>query len=599
MSRDPAVVASAADRSRLAQLQLLVAMAVVYYVGCHVGLVLRTQPEGIGVFWPAAGIAAGTLLALGSGATVPVAAGVALGCLIASLQGRDDPRLAVIFTVCNTCEGLCVAALVRFAFGERFDLDTVKQVIGLFGAALLGAGLTAVPAVLALRYVAAGHAGLLDLWLTWTRSDAIGILAVAPFIITLPALVRQPPPLGRLAEGFGLLVILAAAAYYLFGPFSATEVGRLVPLGSLLFPILLWITARGPPTFGAAAAAIVCMVIVTCMVNGIGSLGDPRLTLQDRVGGAQLIMLVATLCALSLAALFAEQRQTATVLIAVNQELLSMSATLEKRVEERSQDLARESEDRLAAEMKLVDYRNELAHVQRVATAGELATFIAHELNQPLAAISTTAAACVRLDRAGRLSENQLAHHLGDISSQAQRASGIIKQLHRLVRKEAPDLEPIDLARVVDDTLPLVRSLARRGDIDIEFQRQFSLPRIEGNAIQLGQLVLNLLRNAIEAVTPLPFERRRVRIATEPNGDRVVLIVEDCGPGFSATAKARLFGRVYSEKPDGLGMGLRICETIAAAHGAKLEIESGDSVPMGGTRVRIAFPIQPTVAEAT
>lgn len=577
-------------------MQLAAAMTVIYYLAAHIGLALLAQPGGIAVFWPASGIAAGALIALGRQAMLPIAAGVAVGTLIANIEGRSDSRLAAIFAACNAIECVGVAAAIGWLFGPAFDFDRITRVVGFIGAGLVATAVAAFPAALALHVLADAPVPLALLWSTWMQSDAIGVLAVAPIVITLPGLLRDPPPVARLVEGIFLLILLGGAAFYLFGPFSTGSVGRLVPLGSALFPILLWIAARGPPAFGAAAAAVLGVLVVVCTIKGIGALGDSRLSLDDRVRAAQLIILIATLCALSLAALFAEQRRAQRELTLAVDELRLLSSTLEERVEERSQALVRVGQDRLAAEMKLADYRNELAHVQRVATAGELATFIAHEVNQPLNAISSTAAACVRMSRSERLSTDELAQHLGDIAAQAQRASDIIRQLRQLVRKEPRDKAAVDLGAVVEQTLPLVRSLAERGGIEIEFERQ-PVPALSGNAIQLGQLVLNLVRNALDAVAPLPDERRRIGIKAVGDAGGVRLEIDDQGPGLTEEARMRMFEPFFTEKKEGLGIGLSICQTIAEAHGGKIEIEAGHLADGGGTRVRVVFPAATLVGD--
>ena len=569
--------------------EIFVLVTAIYYIAAQIGLSLQAQPEAIAVFWPAAGVAVGTLIWLGRRAVVPVGSGVAVGSFVAGIMSRDDPTLSLIFALCNTFECVTVAFFVRCLFGDNFDFDRFPRVIGFLLSALLGSSIAALPAALALKVLAGSSVPLPHLWLVWMESDAIGIVTVAPLLVTIPALLREPPPLAGWLEGLTLLAALGLASLFVFGGFLASTTGRIVPIGSALFPILLWNAARSPPAFAAAASVIISIVLVACMIAGFGPLGDQRLPLLDRVKGAQITMLIGALCSLSLAALFAERRRAERV-------LMNFSIGLEARVAERTQALtdanhrlARESAERAAIEEKLADYRNDLSHVQRVATAGELATFIAHEINQPLMAISKTAGACVRLNRDGRLAPSALSEHLTDIAAEAKRASDIISHLHSLVRKRQAIKAPVDLARVVEDTFLLLRPLAERRGITLVHTVKGPLPRLYGDDIQLGQLVLNLTRNAMDAVSDQPADSRRVTIATAALDDAGVRFeVTDSGPGLSEEVRRRIPEAFFTTKPDGLGMGLAISQTIAETHGTALEFASNEKAGTG-TVVRVVF----------
>ena len=185
------------------------------------------------------------------------------------------------------------------------------------------------------------------------------------------------------------------------------------------------------------------------------------------------------------------------------------------------------------AEAQLTEYRSELWHVARVATAGEMAAVMAHEINQPLAAIAHTASACARMSAAGTIGSQELAEHLTEISAQARRASGIIKRVRRFVRKEPIASGPVDIDKVVDYILRMLLPWSKKKSIRIERSRNGRLQPVMGDEIQLGQLVLNLVRNALDAVMKNQLCDRVVVIAARNvDGKAVLLEVMDNGPGF-------------------------------------------------------------------
>ena len=244
---------------------------------------------------------------------------------------------------------------------------------------------------------------------------------------------------------------------------------------------------------------------------------------------------------------------------------------------------------RYRAEAALAEYRSQLFHVARVATAGEMATVIAHELNQPLAAIAHTANACGRLSANDNLSGGDLAQHLQTIGTQAKRASEIIRQMRNYVRKQPATQQPLDLDRVVDDILALLAPNTRHMSIQLQRATTGPLPPVLGDEIQLGQLVLNLVRNAFDAVEANPAADRCVKVLTSnPEPDTVLLEVADNGPGIRAEQREKIFEPFFTTRRNGLGMGLSIARTIAETHGAQLSV--GVEVPeQRGTIFRVAF----------
>jgi PAS domain S-box-containing protein len=296
----------AADRARrwMSSISLAVAVGVVYFLAARLSLLLLT-PDGVAVFWPAAGVAAGALIALGSKGRWPVVAGTMAATIVANLLGDRNLWSALVFALCNAGEALIAAGLVERYLGPDFSLDRLRHVLGLLGAAIVAAAVSGIGGALGFAWFHGAATPFAVTWQNWFLSDALGIVTVAPLLIGLAAASRQPPPRGEALEG---LVALAAVAVMsaIVMSLPPEPWQTVVPI-ALLFPLLLWIAARCRPVFAAAATFIVTIVIVGTTTFGIGHFGDPAL--PDRVPSAQAGILVVALCAYVLAALFAERRQ--------------------------------------------------------------------------------------------------------------------------------------------------------------------------------------------------------------------------------------------------------------------------------------------------
>ncbi len=247
--------------------------------------------------------------------------------------------------------------------------------------------------------------------------------------------------------------------------------------------------------------------------------------------------------------------------------------------------------ERRQAEAKLAEYRSELWHVARVATAGEMATVVAHELNQPLASIAHTANACQRLIAIGDIGNEEIAGHFASISEQARRASTIIGQIRSFVRKQPAAPQSLCLNNVVDNILNMLSPWVQQNGIEIRrISAQDRLPMV-GDEIQLGQLVLNLVRNAFDAVAGNAVRERIVEVTTSSSADHVhiVLDVADNGPGIAAELADQIFEPFVSTRREGLGMGLPIAKTIAEAHQAVLSVKPREAGQRGAC-FRVVFP---------
>lgn len=221
---------------------------------------------------------------------------------------------------------------------------------------------------------------------------------------------------------------------------------------------------------------------------------------------------------------------------------------------------------RRRAEAQIRQHEALLARMSRVAVAGELATVLAHELNQPLAAV------CLQADLAVHLATNaappELKEALEEVAEQSRRAAAIVRSIRRTVRPADAERGPVDVNEVVRDVARLLDWRARRAAAAVSLAlAPDPLPPTYGDRVQLEQVFVNLLQNALEAVEGAGGPRSVV-LETRPAGDAVEVRVRDTGPGVSEPAK--IFERFYTTKPDGMGLGLAISQSIVQAHGGAL-----------------------------
>ncbi len=235
--------------------------------------------------------------------------------------------------------------------------------------------------------------------------------------------------------------------------------------------------------------------------------------------------------------------------------------------------------------------QSELTHAARLSTLGEMAAGLAHELNQPLTAMSAFAeGALVRLEK-GNLRESETASVFSRIADDAQRAGDIIRRLRNFVQKREAQRFRLDVNRLVHDVHKFVESDAKHENITIQFDLGGGLPVVDADPIEIQQVLLNLIRNAHDALVQSDAERRMIVISScERVLDLVEVVVEDSGPGITSGMAERVFEPFYTSKANGLGIGLGICQNIIEAHGGKIWL--GNSA-MGGASVHFNLPSNP------
>jgi PAS domain S-box-containing protein len=228
--------------------------------------------------------------------------------------------------------------------------------------------------------------------------------------------------------------------------------------------------------------------------------------------------------------------------------------------------------ERKRAEEGLQRAHAELAHVTRVMTLGELTASIAHEVTQPLAAIVTNGDACLRLLSSDGPNLDKTREAVASIIRDARRAAEIVTRTRALLKKSDVERTPLDLGQVIRDVLALVQSEMARHRIVLRTSLAHDLPPVLGDRIQLQQVVLNLLTNAIQAMRDVADRRRELMVSAHRHevGAGVRVAVEDTGVGFEQANVECLFQALYTTKPDGLGMGLSISRSIILSHGGRL-----------------------------
>jgi C4-dicarboxylate-specific signal transduction histidine kinase len=228
------------------------------------------------------------------------------------------------------------------------------------------------------------------------------------------------------------------------------------------------------------------------------------------------------------------------------------------------------------AEERLQQAQANLAHVARVTTLGQLTASIGHEVNQPLAAIVTNGEAALRFLRRDPPDLDEVRAALTGMIGEGKRASEIVKRIRSMVQKTTPQTAPLDVNALLVEGASLVRREIGANRVVLQLELAPGLPLVSGDAVQLQQVVINLMINAIQAMagqamagTDGPTRRLTVRSERGEAGT-VTVAIQDSGPGFAEDKAAHLFDAFYTTKTDGMGMGLSICRTIMDAHNGRI-----------------------------
>jgi C4-dicarboxylate-specific signal transduction histidine kinase len=240
------------------------------------------------------------------------------------------------------------------------------------------------------------------------------------------------------------------------------------------------------------------------------------------------------------------------------------------------------------AEQESRQHQAELVHVCRLSTMGEVATGMAHELNQPLSAIVNFANGCSRRLQGNVGQRQELVDAMGQITNQAQRASEIIRRLRALVGKQPPIRSRVDLNHLVREVCMFVEFDTGKMGLVIELDLEPGQIRVDVDLVQIEQVLLNLVRNALDALQAVPARSRRLIVRTRSLGEDAEVSVQDSGSGIEPERTQSLFEPFFTTKESGMGMGLPISQTILENHGGSIWAESP---PKGGAVFVIRLPV--------
>ena len=549
---------------------LAVAVGIVYFVAARLSLALLTKPEGVAVFWPAAGVSTGALIALGSRARWPVIIGTMAATIAANLFGDRNLWSAVLFALCNAGEAVLTAWLVEHTFGSDFRLNKLRNVVGLATAAIIGTTISGIGGALTFRLFHSTTTPILTTWQHWFASDGLGIITVAPLMIELASASRDRPPLSELVEG--ALTVAALALVSGLAIFLRSELLANVGPVAVLFAPLLWLAARCQPVFAAAAAFIVSLSIVWTTTFGIGYFGNPSLSMNERVVAAQFSILLVSLGASILAALFAEVRD-------------------KRRLAE--------------AALHASETQRYLIETERLAALGGLVAGVAHEISSPIGTSLTVASTLAHRSAgftdqiaSGKVRRTLLVEYADGCRSAAeqlvanlQRAGGLIQSFKQVaVDRSSDDRRTFDLKLATEQVIASVRArlVKSQSSVAVEIPFDISLDSYPG---AYGQVLTNLIFNAVmHGFTDRPGGHMLVT-ARRLGMHQVEITFSDDGSGIPEDVQRHVFDPFFTTRraQGSTGLGLSIVYNLVTQQlGGRITLVSA---PGKGTTISMTLPL--------
>lgn len=288
-------------------------VAIVFFLAARLSLALLEKSDGVAVFWPAAGVATGILVAFGPAVRWPVVVAVVAATFAANLLGDRNLASTTFFAVANASGPLIVSGLIQRFCGAPFELDELRCVLGLFAATIVAAMVDGLVGMLGFVLFHAPAASPVAVWSHWLVSDTVGTIAVAPLVVGLASFLRKAPPKREIAEGaFALAIVATLCVLLVILPNKPWTLELAI---ASLAPLFVWIAARVRPAFTAIATFLCAITIVWTTIFAVGLFGDPRSPIEERILSAQATILATSFGALVLAALFSERRQHETAIL--------------------------------------------------------------------------------------------------------------------------------------------------------------------------------------------------------------------------------------------------------------------------------------------
>ena len=550
---------------------LAVAVGISYFLAVRLSLALLNGPEGVAVFWPAAGISAGTLIAYGSRARWPVVVGTMTATIVAHFFDDGNFLSSILFALCNAGEAVLTAWIIEHYFGSGFSLSKLRNVLGLVAATIIGTAISGIGGAITFELLHNSKASLFTTWQQWFASDGLGLITVAPLLIETASSSRDRLTRSEFAEG--ALAVAALALTCGIAIFQRWELLATVGPVTLLFAPLLWLAARCRPVFASAAAFIVSLSIVWTTTFGIGYFGNPGLSITERILAAQVSILLVTLGALVLAVLFAEIRD-------------------KRRVAE--------------AALQASETQRYLIETERLAALGSLVAGVAHEINTPVG-ISLTVASTLAHRVAnftdqiasGEVRRSQLAEFAEscrDGSDQLvvnlQRAGDLIQSFKQVAADRShADRRNFDLKLVTEQIVASVRPglvKSQRESLEIDIPSGITPNSYPG---AYGQVLTNLIFNAVTHGFAERSSGRILITARRLGAEQVEITFSDDGNGIPEEVQRHVFNPFFTTRraQGNTGLGLYIVHNLVSQKlGGKITLVSAPGV---GTTIRISLPL--------
>jgi signal transduction histidine kinase len=521
-----------------------------YDLAVRLGLGFRFEHSQIGVVWPANAIFVAALLLTPRSRWWIVFVAVAIPHAIEMHGGV--PAWRWLWQIAgNGIFAVATVVVLRRTAGVPLHFGSRTQVLGYAVVSFLMPavyGFTTpafVRSLLGLESTYSPDAAVLRTAL----SSATALLLVGPFILKWAQYgvqrVRLLSPT-RAIEGLMMIVTVVAVGVAVFG--TGPDIARLPTLLLFVFPPLLWAAVR----FGPLGASTALFAVAAISIWGTARRLGPFVLLDhtDQILSLEIFWIV----------------------------LWGPTMLLAATIRERER-----------AEEALQQQRNQLAHVTRVATVGELSGAIAHELRQPLTSILVNAQTGRQLLASPDVDLQMVRELLDEIAGQDKQAANVITRMRSFIQKGESRFQTIAIEAVVRDALALGRLTATDSGVDVQTEIAPGLPNVRGDPVELLQVMLNLIVNACDSMKHVPRAKRQLVVRVRHSLHEIEVVVSDTGVGLPADMDDQVFEPFYTTKPNGLGLGLAISRTIATTHGGRLW---GENNALGGATFHLVLPAE-------
>ena len=540
---------TAREAARLAM--FVAVLAVAYDLAVRLGLGFRFENSQIGVVWPANALLVSALILTPRSRWWIVLLAAAIPHALEMQQ--TVPAWRWLWQIGgNSVFAMTTVIVLEHAAGSPLHFGSRRQVLA-FGVVAFAMpalyGLTTPAFVRSILGLESTYTPIAAVLRT-TLSTATGLLLVGPFILKWAQYgSKRMAELSwaRAIEAGLMLITVVAVGVAIFG--TGPNIARVPTLLLFEFPPLLWAAVRFGPIGGSTALFAVAALSIWGTARQLGPfvlIGD-----TDRILSLEVFWIV----------------------------LWGPTMLLAATIRERER-----------AELALQQQRNQLAHVTRVATVGELSGAIAHELRQPLTSILVNAQTGQHLLASPEVDLLAVREILDEIAGQDKQAANVITRMRSFIQKGESRFQTIAIETVARDALALGRMTAADVGVEVDTDMEPGLPNVHGDPVELLQVVLNLIVNACESMKHVARPRRQLTLRVRRRSlYEVEVVVSDSGVGLPKATTSRLFEPFYTTKQNGLGLGLAISRTIATAHGGRLW---GENNSAGGATFRLVLPAE-------